>query len=1705
MTKYSKKVLAVLLSVLMVISALPFSVISAYAADDAAIYGDLDAAIAAYETKMDNMKIDSTIYPYTNMTAAYNAYVTANKLRDAYKYGNVESAKNQFASAAQTLNNATNAMQPWVYTKPSNANKIPSFPDTPVNDSATGMNQFKGRYADNILYTTNVTGTAKDNNNAKGYVAYINTASFETAVYYPQTVVVLYDGVTQPKIPAMMSSKATGDKERFVLSVFPTTSASSITDRTDIFLINKNNRTGDVNMSWHGGGAGAGGVHSCDFDYAISNGQKNVGQDVANSINGISNAMNNGWTKGDYRKLSYFASALVIADNYNFKGQPYASFTQIPWYRYMNSENDASKKDDGGNSFLTTRGTESTIYALNYVPILEAMKASNGKFTADAFQASNYKYGGLIEVVEAVDAIEAYDISGIDFGTNTTTQLTTVGNQVQTLADNLNNARNIKDGENDHTALKNAMINPEKSENQSAKKKYNDGNENNANYTAESWAPFAAAYSEAQTYFAALANGGSYTKTAEEVADLAQRIQTAEAGLVINKTLVDTSALDDILENAYYIVANKQIFNSTDYANSGIEAIVTNCITDIWGSVENYGVETEKAEDSAEMRAKVASYIAPLTAAVAANQMNYDSTIAALGYSMNTAITEAATYEATRADYANYTTLEAAVSDANTMKTTYNGYAFDATIPGQMKAVTTNYTKFTSAIINAIRTLRPAFDKLTNGTIANSGRTVNETYSMNGGRWTFNWTHSTEVVYFKTTREAVVFELPNNSFYWSTTENFDSMLDSINFGANPEDYIAQELTAKSSVAGGTPSDWELNQAQANAYPGGMSVMNANITLSFDNIKVTNTSTGEFAKDMSGGNITDKNTDLTKLLETTEGTRPLSGGIVAKKGTTNFAARGRIDVPATTGSPTRASTVSTKSKHFDAAAAGAKFGFVYYYCYQPFLKWAGYAAEIHDYSQDIAVIDVSVYFELIRAIEAMADDKNMYTTGSWNNLMLKLAAAKSYDYEGKNYDTITADLDEKYQALWDAREALKTPASNAALKAVIEATRDAYTNDRAKCSTSSWAAFETAYKTAQGAIQGKYSDINIRDYAADDEAALAAIAKIVSDLQTAFDALEYMIDFSPVDDAANALISAIADNTYTVDSIQAVKTALEGLSNLNMSEAVRATHFTNETSLIAAIAAEAQTIANLANLLATSPADTSALDGKKQELLSINDPDEYDLDAMSAALETVTATADVTFPTYPSGSVTVSKTGFKYASQDEVDQACRDALTGMQKKSYDVIIQKPDGTKTTVDTKVFGSTATVSKSDAGIDGDVSWYYSCESASSKTTAEKLMATGQDSIEFVVKGTTTLRIAKAATSTQKKVTYINNLNGNVVEVAYVEAGTTITKATIASKAPQMTYYTSTFASIDNEEITEDVVVNDDTVIVYHYDYASDVTGYTVAICGIDYSGSMVLGESTTAAFTSGERVNYNTKVTIDSSMYNTDDPYDVTIPVGNDSVVFDGNSGGYNICAWVKINGYDSIDNLVSVIDGIAGYKDFNDAASVEVIENALGKNGANVTASILTYDENYAFYVHEDCVLYGMTENDLDAWKQAGIIKEDYTVETSSELRKNANGSLASVSTYCTPKNVEIQEKGILIAASKSEFDKDMKFTLNAVKDGKVSRIKSTVQTVGNQYVINVSIKNAGTYNVKYCAYIIYKDANGESVIQYSPIQDVSVTI
>lgn len=181
----SKRILAVFLSILMVMTSIPVVAFTAFAADDSDVTA-VETAMTEYEKKM-----DGTVYK--EMSKAYEAYVACQAALDAYRYGAVSDALNGKAAAltSATTDMVNSGTWSGKFTTSNVSFTIGST--TTTSDKMTNL-----VYANSEKSTKNGYGSGLEivNGGVLKYGARIYP-------YYADTVV-LYNGDDTPSFPASL-------------------------------------------------------------------------------------------------------------------------------------------------------------------------------------------------------------------------------------------------------------------------------------------------------------------------------------------------------------------------------------------------------------------------------------------------------------------------------------------------------------------------------------------------------------------------------------------------------------------------------------------------------------------------------------------------------------------------------------------------------------------------------------------------------------------------------------------------------------------------------------------------------------------------------------------------------------------------------------------------------------------------------------------------------------------------------------------------------------------------------------------------------------------------------------------------------------------------------------------------------------------------------------------------------------------------------------------------------------------------------------------------------------------------------------------------------------------------------------------------------------------------------------------------------------
>lgn len=1668
----------------------------------------IDAQISAYEQKMAQVGTDGLVYK--NMLPAYQAYLKAVRYRDAFAYGGHDApSEKELNAVSEDLASKSASMEAWVDEVTGQyKSKQPTF--TNNKGQLTVNNTTEYTYYNNIIYTEDCVGK---NNDKSGGDSSGMAIEFEKAgdtyvqVYYPNTVL-LYDGTSDAIMPIMFMAKKDVNKNRYVYQVYPAQQlpVNDITNKTyaktkpgnDPSFKGRSTFTTKQFDTWKGGNGSNKGLNHLDFNACRNNGTNYVGTEVSNEYSTVS--ANLGYSLGGWWN-AYAAAFQVHNDQIKFNGANtgYAEVGKYwAWYGGSSDTYDSAVDQSmyGYNySKQTTAHSQKRITVVNYKGLVDAIKDSTKlAYLADV---SNYRQNGLETLITAFDTATEYaTYANIDAITSST--ISQAGKTIMNCMNGiLKSATPVADtGAVSYAQLKSAIS--------SAKKIYTAGNDNYEKYTKEVWDPFDTAYKNAINYFYNLYTNDLVMADAEQyIEPLNLAKENLKTGML--RKVVNTETLEIAINNADALIHNATYFKTGTVDAAALEALVKEIKTEIWVSEENYGFDTEKIDLNDANQAKVDNYVEQLCAEIVKAEINFDHETTS-GYSLTTALAKAETYNTSDANekYGNYVVLQDAVNSANTYKDSI--VTFDGRVADIVENAITNYTTVVNNVVDGFTNLAAAFRLIPNGQPASKGTPYKTELqsSKRPDQYKFYWEYTTDSILFKTKPEKFEYYLPTSrwgSYNKQKGTDFESCVDALILDASK--VQSGELSSEWTGGTGWPKNNAIGADKIDDYKAQLN-LSAGIKMEIDNITVTKSTGKALGIDSQGNYITDPSHNFVTELGVTDNhaSQPY-GGIYAKNGWTEFDTKTKITVDPDAYILSEKTTPSSMSKRLDLASTNAYFGVVYFWKYAPTTAatWAGYGFERAKYNFNISFVNVVPLFDLIAQCTAkdFLATSNQYTTSSWKTLIdATRAANENFNYNEMSYSDILRECDNRYTTLWNAKKNLKKAANNTQLKEALAATKSAYENDQAKVKASSWTAFDKAYRDALAQYQGAFSDLNITDVAATEQSKVDAYATALTE---AFNALVYQINFTPLKEAAETLVNSIAQNKYSKASVEELRDKLNALTYLNMSTVEQAKHYTDETEVVNAVNAEKTAIEGFKSLLKESTADTTALEGCKKDNESRTDPDAYDQDARKAALDALKETEVVNVRG-------VNITTKVFADQTDCDNAVKNALEGLQLKTYTVKIVPNDdeGQSYIKGTYAYGTEVTVSLTDKPV---VDWYYEMKSPSA-TVAKKLYTT-TDELTFIVRGETTLTTKSASSSSnQCKISYVNGVNSSIVETNYVASGETVTLD--ASKAPKLPYYTFNSFEVNGKTMKdgETVTITDNTNITLVYDFSNE-KAYTVYVCDTTYGWGgqfkvQNLRYNDEVVFTRGQKDG--------EGYYGYDLHY--TVNRGNESNSYEVKDAGRaldggtpEVYAWVQVCADDLEDwfnHSCANSPGDGGY-----LFGTEADKRAWDPAAAAVTkGKVVAYGTDYSFRVHEDALLIPLDEPTYRDAIQKGVITEPGNedgarVDTKSDL-VIAQGTKASIiSQFVLPQGCEMVEKGLLLKINKNGAvqgdGSDLKLA-NAGKNG-VNRLKSNYTTSGNQFVISIKTsdlagKSVSEVGLQWKAYFTYRKADGTLVTEYSPV-------
>lgn len=1670
-----KKILAAFLAAMMVVTSVPFSAITAFAANG---YVDVatDAKVQAVETSMKKFQSElAKDKSYSNVVPAYKAYVACQQGLDAYIYGGESDALD---GLADKLDTAVAGMTEFTGIKANTGKyrqvKVYANDDTGY-DEATYL---KDGYQ-NVLWLE--TGITTDNNDGKQ-----SKEDYSSLTLYYPSATLLYDGETTPATSVMAVASGEGSwtwgaSDRYI---------SAIT-------LDKNAKDSiNISRNWRGGSS------NLDFNWSwYWNGNKY-------------NLSNNTTTAGNVYQIRK-GGTVAVYKNYQQYFSNFMEYTGDPGNKYIASFVPTFKGHIGSkNEFAAnindpaspTVPGSTTINVVNYKIVKDAIKAAGNKMKSK--DLSTYSMGGLYTYFAAMDDATSFDpntyFTSADNSKNDTSgYIKAASGKVQAInAASVDVTNNTKAN---YQVLRDAM-------GALARSTYAEGNENNKYYTADSWKTFKDAYVASQTFMAKVnddtfTNADSVYKSNDEAKVYADALNAAYAGLKTSVTKADTSELVALIQQ--FESYNSNVFTEATY-NAALTA-VNKIKTDVWGSVENYGVPTYAPNDDEAGRAKVATAVEEYNAVFAALRISPDAVVLTESgsYSLNQAIDlEKNIKDPT--DYSNYATFATALNDAKLAKDNL------ATTP--MTDYDTQYDAYVAAIdtlVKAYNGLQYSFTKIPDGTVFGNGKTnAIERMSIldQGGQYVEgSFTNQGYIFRTKHTPLQVKFGDFNVTFGVLTKQSDafqllkNNALDSITINAT-QPKIAENgsKTHLTSNSNSTPN--ALSDEQKTNYAGCLSYTQQSkdgkdYTYSVSNLRYTGKNNYNDSPHVitlnDGTEVTDYSqaiaTNLDTVLGTTDGgsNNPIPGAVFARSnngtngGESYITGDFNFTAPATEQQTLTATSYPTVTKY----TLGTKFGAVAAWNCRNTLNYCGYnwyTSEMNNQvlNPAVQIVDITPLVELVDLCNTYLPNSNMYTDESWAAFTKALERAQAnIDYTNINttnlLNQLMTTLKQKYTYLWKAKEGLVVKTLNVTF------------NYKDSTGSDATLVFPVTYGEKLSDAQTKEINTKIVSYVDSKNYThkLVAFEPAFNPNEAVTADVTYTAKYdegtpnaaiwTEFNSAKDALIAKLQSGSkFTATALEDVKAAIAELSYFNYTSTQQAEIKADQQNLIDS---QKDTMLQLAeNLTAIEINDDVAKAvNEAQAAANKNDYDMYD-----KLGDNFKVTKDVTFDVINAdltGGTQLTVKGYLYSTQTELDNAIKAALEGLSLKTYDIYVNDVKigtvayGTPLSVTpTKIISTTDTTSKGDGA---NYSWTYSFTAPSRDPnfgtatqdndkylTASKYMITAP-SFGFIVKGETHLTATQVnGDKTGYTVTFKSGVNGKIINVLNTDASGNFEMPT----APSVPYYT--FESYDNGVAPgASATVTKDTVITVNY--TADTNNlYTFYVY------------NTPATFLSMEA----------AEVWDTNNS--LNVEKAHDSVA-------YNELVSVSLPGAYAIAKVV-----------YDEGNTDTYLFN------------ILAFGDSYSFYANEtigDDTQYagivGLTEEEYKKLQEPGndigqlfgtdgvrIVAEQDTL-TGEYITKDLefevynretpvftddNSKFSLIGTFICPTGYEMVETGFLMTKGTSSLTIE-----NASDSSKgVSRFKASKYTVGNQFVINIKTPST-EQNFKYVAYAKYKDKSGKIVTKY----------
>ena len=1367
-TKVSKRILSVLLAALMIITSVPITVfafnISADidASKDPAVI-EVSDAMTAYEKKMDG-KV------YTNMSAAYNAYVDAQKAIDAYVYGGVANALDGKAAA---LTAATNAMTEW---------SAATF-TAPAYHSGNGeSNVATGGYS-NIVYASQTTNFTNETRILGG-----TGVNYKLAV--PNVIVNVYDGVNPVTSPI----------------VFEAYGQDNTNPKFD--YVRSNDTVLGFTKNWEGYMDASSGYQKWPGDNIAS--KDAIGYTTDNKTETTANLNKNSSHKFYWNSLTYLGSGNTSdyyekVSNINFTAHGYRKWNLTAGWA------------DGS---VTTSHTN---YIINYKPIVTYYNILNSKLISafeGNYSVSDYTQGGLTELMAAFDKLTADNLNPNNYSYDDSTAESSVQscaaaikNYVAFYTEPTVGSRDYKAYENLRSAMNAKMA------------AYNNGVNNGL--TEASYAKLKTAYENAMDI---MRNGYDNPTGAQDAADILNGLVLETAEQKVDATALAT--VIDAFE-AYDHIFTDDSYNNVANVVYTAKEVVWGAENKYGDPASLLTLSDENQEKVAQQTAAVEEAIKALRVdadSIVATQYGRMSLNDALALVGELNADDYSNYGEikTVADKANEYIAKCAITDLTNYDSQYAEYI--AEIEKVMAAYNSRKASF-MAIPNGLAFKNTGINYLSDMTRNDQG-TVGVGFSYTDKAVVFRKTHDALNATYGTATVKLISGIKTGSSTPLANNMLDSF--SINAGDDTKTGWINGYSGTSSKPPALTSDQKTAypgcltyQANDNGvialerltYAGRSGNNNCPriITLQ-DGTEITDETTA-YA------------TDLTTILGTTDGisSDPGRGGVFARTSNNDVAetyvsADMTISLPATT--PQKL-TASTDSIQYTNYAMRTNFAAVVLRNIQNTTAVSGYERFTSVSNQEkiytqVEVIDIAYLVDLINMCnELVKNDSAKYTDASLKNFTDALSKAQEpLDYTNQTVSTSTLveRCKTRYVNLWDAYQSLELKklavtfnyknADGTDASTVIQVTPG---DSLSKYADEVNAITAPQWISADGALKYTFKEWS---------PAFDVNASILID--TAFTAIydseSNLADFIAYNNAKAALMGKFVDETYTTADLEAVNAAISEMKYYNFTDEEKAVTMGTEQ---AAINAETAKLVELAENLKASDVDVTgakALVEKAKAEAGI-DEDVYNLGSLDFSY-----TSEVTV-----GDEKVI--GLTFGNQDDVDAAIRAALnaSNLNKRVYTIYLNgNPVGSAEYGSPVIVDSNGSFAKDVPDMDVNISdgakmvaWSYSyaAPSRNNEKSIAKYMLTAS-SLGFIVKGDTYLTTANAAENEEGYVVKFTTNDGKVFDVQYTTNGTVTVPA-----APNYAFYT--FTGYEGGYQKGDVIpVSSNMTITANYDADTEST---------------------------------------------------------------------------------------------------------------------------------------------------------------------------------------------------------------------------------------------------------------------------------------